>query len=196
MSDFCVRKNPSAYYALVRSFSVGRIICVPHGANYALGIRDRDREFRLSASQSASRRLRTPFWERGFEDLRVARRDLRAWRENPFDKRSVISDPLTGTPLRGESGPRDLEENTINIGFSSKWIYSQLPQVRGKRPVRAAHKKSTEKSAYSRKNSKKKTSTNNSKYGGLLYDPDHQNENIYIAQPYIPDPALLQRWGN
>ena len=55
------RKNPSAYYALVRSFSVGRIICVPHGANYALGIRDRDREFRLSASQSASRRLRTPF---------------------------------------------------------------------------------------------------------------------------------------
>ena len=63
------RKNPSAYYALVRSFSVGRIICVPHGANYALGIRDR--EFRLSASQSASRRLRTPFCKRGFEDLRV-----------------------------------------------------------------------------------------------------------------------------
>ena len=101
VSDFCVRKNPSAYYAkasltgkrpyyaLVRRshiplkrtregcaricprtnptsgrllrFSVisarifvGRIICVPHGANYALGIRDRDREFRLSASQSAS----------------------------------------------------------------------------------------------------------------------------------------------
>ena len=31
-----------------------------------------------------------------------------------------VSDPLTGTPLRGESGPRDLEENPINIGFSSK----------------------------------------------------------------------------
>jgi len=77
----------------------------------ALGIRDRDREFRLSASQrslpsrvcpppygggqtregsarncppprrgegdnsDASRRLRTPFIKRGFEDLRVARRD-------------------------------------------------------------------------------------------------------------------------